>query len=121
MGWGLDSCRPLLLYSSDTVAVTSAGGRPTPAAGRAAGAAARRKPPASGAVRGASRRSGCGCAHRSSGERANCPLQSWTAVSCQREIRDLSAGTLSFLQLSAERPQRNGLVSKGGEGVAPAS
>lgn len=58
----------------------------------------------------------CCCFHCSSWEHANCPLQSWTAVSCQREIMDpFSAGALSFLQLSAEWPQEERADSEGRE------
>ena len=110
-GWRQDSLTMLL---SDQL-----GGQPTPAAGTGARfpPPGRRKPPSAGTALGAPRprdRSICRCSHCSSPEHANCPLRSWTAVSCQREIRDpFSAGTLSFLQLSAEWPQRNRLVWEG--------
>lgn len=85
-----------------------------PAPRPAAGMAAQLPPgdeeglPLAGAAAGSipGRRSICCCSHCSCRERANCPLQSWTAVSCQRAIMDpLPAGTLSFAQLSAEWSQ----------------
>lgn len=59
-------------------------------------------------------RSICCYSHCSSWEHANCPLQSWTAVSCQREIMDpFSAGSVLPTAVSWKAP--GGICTFGGE------
>lgn len=94
MGW--HSCRSLFLCFPQTVRPSCQFPQPACCTPPAAGMGARlsrqgRKslPLAGGCAHSIpGTRSICCCSYCSSPEHTNCPLPSWTAVSCQREIMD---------------------------------
>lgn len=113
--WWLDACRPLLLWFA-LIGLLSYQLGASPASRLLAwlpGSLHREEEslPLAGAAAWSipGTRSICCCSHCSSWEHANCPLQSWTAVSCQREIMDpFSAGERPFRSCQLNGPRRNG-------------